>query len=69
MTGLRFSGNRVPQKEQIVGDVMNETVCPVSAGMPGSSGAQVLSALFRIIATCGELLRQCGDFEQQLANR
>ncbi|XP_012866617.1 PREDICTED: conserved oligomeric Golgi complex subunit 7 [Dipodomys ordii] len=23
----------------------------------------------RIIATCGELLRQCGDFEQQLANR
>ncbi|PNI23193.1 COG7 isoform 2, partial [Pan troglodytes] len=23
----------------------------------------------RIIATCGELLRHCGDFEQQLANR
>ncbi|XP_074867156.1 conserved oligomeric Golgi complex subunit 7 isoform X2 [Carettochelys insculpta] len=23
----------------------------------------------RIIATCGELLRQCGDFEQQLASR
>uniref|UniRef100_G5E7U7 Conserved oligomeric Golgi complex subunit 7 n=1 Tax=Meleagris gallopavo TaxID=9103 RepID=G5E7U7_MELGA len=23
----------------------------------------------RIITTCGELLRQCGDFEQQLANR
>ncbi|KAK2543967.1 conserved oligomeric Golgi complex subunit 7 [Columba livia] len=23
----------------------------------------------RIISTCGELLRQCGDFEQQLANR
>nr|XP_020660453.1 conserved oligomeric Golgi complex subunit 7 [Pogona vitticeps]XP_020660454.1 conserved oligomeric Golgi complex subunit 7 [Pogona vitticeps]XP_020660455.1 conserved oligomeric Golgi complex subunit 7 [Pogona vitticeps] len=23
----------------------------------------------RIIGTCGELLRQCGDFEQQLANR
>lgn len=23
----------------------------------------------RIIAACGELLRQCGDFEQQLANR
>ncbi|XP_073915793.1 conserved oligomeric Golgi complex subunit 7 isoform X3 [Castor canadensis] len=23
----------------------------------------------RVIATCGELLRQCGDFEQQLANR
>ncbi|XP_007903979.1 conserved oligomeric Golgi complex subunit 7 isoform X1 [Callorhinchus milii] len=23
----------------------------------------------RIIATCGELLRQCGDFEQQLSNR
>ncbi|XP_062999419.1 conserved oligomeric Golgi complex subunit 7 isoform X2 [Elgaria multicarinata webbii] len=23
----------------------------------------------RTIATCGELLRQCGDFEQQLANR
>ncbi|XP_007951381.1 conserved oligomeric Golgi complex subunit 7 [Orycteropus afer afer] len=29
-----------------------------------------LKALFaKIIATCGELLRQCGDFEQQLANR
>lgn len=48
---------------------MNETVCPVSAGVPGSTGAQVLSVVFRIIATCGELLRQCGDFEQQLANR
>uniref|UniRef100_A0A8C8VIQ3 Conserved oligomeric Golgi complex subunit 7 n=1 Tax=Pelusios castaneus TaxID=367368 RepID=A0A8C8VIQ3_9SAUR len=23
----------------------------------------------RVIASCGELLRQCGDFEQQLANR
>ena len=30
---------------------------------------EVLFVLFRIIATCGELLRQCGDFEQQLANR
>uniref|UniRef100_A0A8D1WWH8 Conserved oligomeric Golgi complex subunit 7 n=1 Tax=Sus scrofa TaxID=9823 RepID=A0A8D1WWH8_PIG len=29
----------------------------------------LLFVLFRIIATCGELLRQCGDFEQQLANR
>ncbi|KAJ8798606.1 hypothetical protein J1605_016409 [Eschrichtius robustus] len=29
-----------------------------------------LKSLFaKIIATCGELLRQCGDFEQQLANR
>lgn len=30
---------------------------------------EVLFVLLRIIATCGELLRQCGDFEQQLANR
>ncbi|XP_006730882.1 conserved oligomeric Golgi complex subunit 7 [Leptonychotes weddellii] len=29
-----------------------------------------LKSLFaKIITTCGELLRQCGDFEQQLANR
>uniref|UniRef100_A0A8C4PA51 Conserved oligomeric Golgi complex subunit 7 n=1 Tax=Dromaius novaehollandiae TaxID=8790 RepID=A0A8C4PA51_DRONO len=31
---------------------------------------KALRALFtKIITTCGELLRQCGDFEQQLANR
>uniref|UniRef100_A0A8C5R8S2 Conserved oligomeric Golgi complex subunit 7 n=1 Tax=Leptobrachium leishanense TaxID=445787 RepID=A0A8C5R8S2_9ANUR len=31
---------------------------------------RALQALFKkIIATCGELLRQCGDFEQQLASR
>ncbi|GAB5582986.1 conserved oligomeric Golgi complex subunit 7 [Prionailurus iriomotensis] len=27
------------------------------------------NSIIGIIATCGELLRQCGDFEQQLANR
>lgn len=29
----------------------------------------VFQSSVRIIATCGELLRQCGDLEQQLANR
>ncbi|XP_053132642.1 conserved oligomeric Golgi complex subunit 7 [Hemicordylus capensis] len=42
-------------------------------GLPADSPFQEDWASFqnsvRIIATCGELLQQCGDFEQQLANR
>lgn len=41
--------------------------------MPSSSGFQEDWTAFqnsvRIIATCGELLRQCGAFEQQLSNK
>uniref|UniRef100_A0A8C4R186 Conserved oligomeric Golgi complex subunit 7 n=1 Tax=Eptatretus burgeri TaxID=7764 RepID=A0A8C4R186_EPTBU len=33
------------------------------------SSAPLVSILTRVIKTCGELLRQCGDFEQQLASR
>ncbi|XP_066131952.1 conserved oligomeric Golgi complex subunit 7 isoform X1 [Saccopteryx bilineata] len=46
--------------------------CGLDDAPPGSLFQEDWAAFqnsIRIIATCGELLRQCGDFEQQLANR